>query len=65
MDFMFCKDGVVDLLNDFQWHTGQDIRRVGGLEGTRRLRELREERGWTIEKRKIKGTFTWEYRRVS
>jgi len=42
---------VLDLLNDGEWHKGSEISGpdVGGSEGLRRLRELREA-GYTIDK---------------
>lgn len=57
------KQKVLDLLADGQWHKTAEICRweVGGSEGTRRLRELRND-GVAIEKRKAKGSTQYEYR---
>lgn len=53
---------VLALLSDLQWHDGPQICApgVGGSEGLRRLRELRQS-GHQIEKRQI-SPGTWQYR---
>lgn len=62
---------VLKLLKTGGWHRTMDIEAVecGGSQGTRRLRELREEveagkhPPWlTIRKRKVKGSTQYEYR---
>lgn len=56
---------VLDVLWDLQWHDGHELTHpsVGGSEGLRRLRELRD-LGAPIEKRKkpVRGSTTWQYR---
>lgn len=56
-----AKERVLKLLNDRQPHTTMEILNVGGAEGTRRLRELRQE-GYEIEGEKILGSNEWKYR---
>ena len=52
---------VYDLLSDGNWHDAESIRVAArGSEGLRRMRELREY--CEIQKRRISGTRTWEYR---
>ena len=55
---------VLRVLEDGEWHDGHELTHpaVGGSEGLRRLRELRE-KGYTIEMRKkAKGQTTRQYR---
>lgn len=57
---------VYNVLKDGEWHDGPELTHpeVGGSEGLRRLRELRE-KGYTIEmRRKAKGRTTRQYRLV-
>jgi hypothetical protein len=56
-------DLVLRVLLDGQWHATTELLgpKVGGSEGMRRLRELRE-RGWAIQKRRREGSAQWEYR---
>lgn len=57
---------VFDVLADGKWHDGPELTHpgVGGSEGLRRLRELRE-KGYPIEMRlKAKGKTTRQYRLV-
>ncbi len=56
-----AKASVLDLLKDNQWHTTMEILNAGGCEGTRRLRELRED-GYDIECEPIRGSNEWRYR---
>lgn len=62
------RQNVKELLGDGEWHKTGEInsKECGGTEGTRRLRELREERfgGLSIEKRKEEGGDEFEYRLV-
>jgi hypothetical protein len=57
---------VLSLLQDGEWHSTSGINHpaVGGSEGTRRLRELRE-LGYPIEKHRREGHDDYEYRLVS
>ena len=55
-----AKERVQRFMADGQWHTASEIREVGGSEGLRRLRELRQD-GHVIDKRKVKGGL-YEYR---
>jgi hypothetical protein len=50
-----------------QWIPGYEIasKEVGGSEGLKRVRELRYEYKWPIEKRKMKGSTAYEYRLTS
>jgi len=53
---------VYEFMRDHQWHTAQQIRVVAqGSEGLRRMRQLRAH-GLVIEKRRVLGRATWEYR---
>jgi len=55
---------VLHVLEDGEWHDGHELTHpaVGGSEGLRRLRELRE-KGYMIEMRKkAKGLTTRQYR---
>lgn len=57
---------VYNILKDGEWHDGPELTHpaVGGSEGLRRLRELRE-KGYRIEmRRKAKGRTTRQYRLV-
>ena len=60
------REYVKELLSDGCWHKTGEInsKEIGGTEGTRRLRELREERygGLVIEKRKEQNGDEFEYR---
>ena len=61
------KHAVLTLLREAQggWVNGSEIatQEVGGSEGLRRLRELREADGWVIERRPAPGMSTsWQYR---
>lgn len=57
---------VMRYMNDGKWHSGPSITRVaGGSEGLRRMRELRQIDGITIERRKAEGgRRVFEYRMV-
>jgi hypothetical protein len=55
---------VLRLLSDGRWHSTYAINAVGGTEGTRRLRELREQ-GYEIEKRSMPESMQFEYRLVN
>ena len=37
---------VRELMSDGQWHTAIEIREVGGSEGLRRFREVRQDQTW-------------------
>ena len=59
------REKVRELLLDGQWHSTAEINspRVGGSEGTRRLRELRTRMlFFSIEKRRHMGHDDWEYK---
>jgi hypothetical protein len=67
------RGNVWRLLSDGQWHTTMEVNAVdvGGSEGCRRVRELREEcrtgkrPGWVIECRRLprcRETTQWGYR---
>ena len=63
-----AKERVQRLMSDGQWHTAVEIREVGGSEGLRRLREIRDDgknRGVVVEKRRIRpggGSFAYRVR---
>lgn len=50
--------------HQFQWVPGYDIasKEVGGSEGLRRLRYLRDDLGWPIEMRPMEDSTAMEYR---
>lgn len=56
---------ILKVLWDLQWHDGHELTHpaVGGSEGLRRLREIRD-MGAPIEKRRkpVRGSTTWQYR---
>lgn len=58
---------VLSIMRDGEWHSSQEIRLAAGnwereaSEGLRRMRELRP-MGWTVEKRRVRGTGKFEYR---
>jgi len=57
-----AKTKVARLMQDQRWHSAAAIRRVGGSEGLRRMRELRKD-GWKIIKRRpAEDSGSWEYR---
>lgn len=61
------QQAVFDVLRDGQWHDGPELTHpaVGGSEGLRRLRELRD-MGYEIQMRlKAKGQTTRQYRMVA
>jgi len=64
-----ARDRVLALMVDSKWHTANEIREIGGSEGLRRYRELRQRlslKGWTFAKRRIdvsRGTF--EYKAIA
>ena len=37
------EDKVFQLMSDCQWHDANEIRRIGGSEGLRRMRDLRKQ----------------------
>ncbi len=64
-------DKVLNVLRDGQWHQGHELTgpTVGGSEGLRRLREIKQQlakAGGTgkIEARRIAGRASWQYRWV-
>lgn len=59
------RHAVLQLLMDYQWHTTIEINQVGGTEGTRRLRELRQAPFClNIERSPAIGSRQWQYRIV-
>ncbi len=60
------KQAVLRLLSDYCWHSTAEVNAVdvGGSEGTRRLRELRES-GHKIVRRKQEDSDQFEYRLLS
>ena len=59
------KEKVLEVLADGEWHDGYALCHpgIGGSEGLRRLRELRED-GHDIEMRRVPGRNTRQYRLV-
>jgi hypothetical protein len=55
------RKAVLELLADGYFHTSEEICRVGGTSGLRRLRELRE-MGYPIHGEPIPGSNMWQYR---
>jgi hypothetical protein len=55
------KAAVRDLMADKGWHSTMELLAIGGANGTRRLRELKEY-GFDYEKRRKEGSEEFEYR---
>lgn len=56
-----AKRRIYDLLSDGAWHSTIEIQHVGGCDGCRRLRELRQ-MGISIEGEPQKTPNGWRYR---
>ena len=53
---------VLHLLEDGEWHTTMEINNAANSsEGTRRLRELREDFGFNIKAERIDGKWKYKY----